>query len=57
MVSRCALPCRACYSTDMQPGGKIFRLHWMAWRGDFGLTKFIEPEEFITLAELILVEG
>ena len=29
----------------------------MSWRSDFGLAGFFEPEELLTLAELVLTES
>ena len=48
---------RGTYSVDMTPGSKLLRPYQLGWRGDMGLSQLIDPEELVTLCELILYEG
>ena len=45
------------YSGEPRQGPQVIRPWNLAWRADFGLSSFIEPEELTLLAELYLMEG
>lgn len=48
---------RATYCDEPTKGPQVVRPWNLAWRSDFGLSHFVEPEEMLQLAELYLLEG
>ena len=49
--------CRHTYSDQLSEGPQLLRPYHLAWRGDFGLSAILEPDEMYTLAELYLTNG
>lgn len=45
------------YSTNLDPGPKTLRLWQLGFRTDFGLPGMSDPEDMITLMQMILVQG
>lgn len=45
------------YSTSLEPGSKIVRVHHLSFRTDYGMPGYVEPEDGEVLLQLILTEG
>lgn len=56
MVFCATLLRRKVYSTDMKGAGLV-RPWQCSWRGDFGISSMVDPEQAEVLMELYLQEG